>query len=285
MFGIDISNHQKGIDLSKRDFDFAIVKATEGKTFIDPSFYSHVEQLNNLGKLIGCYHFARPDNQSTLSSMKNSAKFFVETVEDAGLLYKAILVLDWEQEPTHRIDLMEGWCQYVYDSTGIEPFVYANNSFMKNSVGIENKWLAMWPTINKFEEFASIDWIHSNYPKTPLTIWQYTSNGAWPGFKGRVDYDYTPLFDSTWKKLASGKRLTAEEIANEAQSAIDAGIISNEMKWAIDAGIIKGFSDGTYRPNSTVTRNQLATILYRYNTMLAQEFGSSMLDLSPKEDK
>ena len=29
--GIDISNHQRGLDISKIDCDFVIIKATEGK--------------------------------------------------------------------------------------------------------------------------------------------------------------------------------------------------------------------------------------------------------------
>ena len=33
--GIDISNHQAGLDLSKVDCDFVIIKATEGKSYVD----------------------------------------------------------------------------------------------------------------------------------------------------------------------------------------------------------------------------------------------------------
>ncbi len=35
--------------------------------------------------------------------------------------------------------------------------------------------------------------------------------------------------------------------------------------WAAKNGIVNGFEDGTFRPNTPVTREQLATILYRYS--------------------
>ena len=36
-----------------------------------------------------------------------------------------------------------------------------------------------------------------------------------------------------------------------------------ELVWAVDRGILTGFSDGTIRPDASVTREQLAVILYR----------------------
>ncbi len=35
--------------------------------------------------------------------------------------------------------------------------------------------------------------------------------------------------------------------------------------WASNNGIVDGFSDGTFRPNNPITREQIATILYRYD--------------------
>jgi|GEM_PF-6737563 len=37
----------------------------------------------------------------------------------------------------------------------------------------------------------------------------------------------------------------------------------NALKWAVGAGIINGFDDGSFRPDGSVTRAQLVTILYR----------------------
>ena len=37
------------------------------------------------------------------------------------------------------------------------------------------------------------------------------------------------------------------------------------MKWAAAANITNGGSDGLFKPNEPITRQQLATFLYRYN--------------------
>ena len=104
MYGIDISNWQKNIDLTAGKYDFAIIKATEGVGFKDPSFEKFAVQLTELNKLVGCYHFARPDLHGTISSMEKEADWFITVVRNAGLLNTAILVLDWETEPMDRED-------------------------------------------------------------------------------------------------------------------------------------------------------------------------------------
>ena len=36
------------------------------------------------------------------------------------------------------------------------------------------------------------------------------------------------------------------------------------VRWAASLGIVTGYADGNFRPNATVTREQMAAILYRY---------------------
>ena len=62
--GIDISKWQTGIDLSKVDCDFVIVKATEGIGYVDRKCDSFYQQAKRLGKKLGFYHFARPRNDA-----------------------------------------------------------------------------------------------------------------------------------------------------------------------------------------------------------------------------
>ena len=44
------------------------------------------------------------------------------------------------------------------------------------------------------------------------------------------------------------------------------------VAWASDTGIVTGFADGTFRPNDSVTREQMAAIMHRY----AEHTGRSM---------
>ena len=56
--GIDISNYQRGLDLSKVPCDFAICKATEGTSIVHDTCDPWVQQAKELGKKWGFYHFA-----------------------------------------------------------------------------------------------------------------------------------------------------------------------------------------------------------------------------------
>lgn len=87
--GIDISNHQKGLNLKDITCDFVICKATEGTTFVDKYCDGFMQQAMKLGKKVGVYHFA-----SGKTTGKAEADFFLKNVQ--GYIGKAILILDWE---------------------------------------------------------------------------------------------------------------------------------------------------------------------------------------------
>lgn len=255
MFGIDLSNHQKGIRLGKFSFDFAIIKATEGVTFKDPSFDAHVSQVLGLDKCIGAYHYLRPDNQKTTKAMEREARNFIGSVSGAGLIGRALLFADWEQQPMERVDLLIAFCDYVEKETGIKPFIYSSNSWFRSSVdwnkaSIDNPlWVASWPTISEMNTWPTKEWLNGHSPSTRNKIWQFTSKGRVPDYRGFVDLDYTEMNAAEWKQLACGK-----PIEN----------ISGDMQWAIDRGIFYGYPDGTYRPNEMLTRWQAASLLRRF---------------------
>ena len=50
--GIDISNHQKGLNLASVPCDFVICKVTEGTTYIDRYCDGFIQQAINLNKKI-----------------------------------------------------------------------------------------------------------------------------------------------------------------------------------------------------------------------------------------
>ena len=59
---------------------------------------------------------------------------------------------------------------------------------------------------------------------------------------------------------------------------VESGVwYTDAVRWAASEGIVKGYSDTVFAPNDTVTREELATILYRY----AQSKG---YDVSAKGD-
>lgn len=261
MFGIDLSNHQRLIDLSKKNFDFALIKATEGITFTDPSFKRFASELVERKKPMGCYHFARPDNQSNKSEMVKSADHFIDTLDRQNLIGKVVMVLDWECEPINKVYLATAWLDHVKEVTGVVPFIYASWSHLKEYMPIYSKyhiWAAKWPSFMKFYEWPDKDFIENNMP-TPYnwSIWQFTSNGQWPDFKGRVDFDYAQITKSSWENFCI--KLQDEE-----------SLVSDDMAWAINAGLFRGYSDRSYRQDEPLTRGQLATVLRRYDKLIGR---------------
>ena len=55
------------------------------------------------------------------------------------------------------------------------------------------------------------------------------------------------------------------------------------VKWADANGIVKGFGNGCFRPDDSITREQMAAILYRYSQFKGRDLGNSA-DLSQYAD-
>ncbi len=52
--------------------------------------------------------------------------------------------------------------------------------------------------------------------------------------------------------------------ANQFHDVAPEAYYANAVSWASAGGIVNGYSDGTFRPNNLITREQLAAFLYRY---------------------
>lgn len=59
---------------------------------------------------------------------------------------------------------------------------------------------------------------------------------------------------------------------------------SNAVIWASNAGIVSGYGNGNFGPNDNVTREQIATMMYRYANYLALETVPKMGDISSYSD-
>lgn len=197
--GIDISKWQS-VGTGDQAEDFVIIKATEGDGYTDPSCDAHYQRAKKAGKLLGVYHFARPDLGNSATA---EANWFVSQIK--GYIGEAILVLDWEVQ-TNKTAWAKEFLDRVYALTGVKPLIY-----MSASVVNGNNWSAV----------AKADyglWIAGypakyNVPNPPVpsekdmpygigawsfwAIWQYTSCA------GRLDRDIAPMDAAAWKKYAA----------------------------------------------------------------------------------
>ena len=168
MKGIDISNWQQGLDLSKlaSSIDFVICKVSEGTGFVDRYAKAWLNEARSLDLLTGVYHYANHNNP------ESEADFFIKCAGDeVGL---SILVLDYEEGQGGA--WAERFIDRVKAKTGIYPLVYCSASVCKDfSSNVASKcalWMAGYP-----KDYTS--WINGNYPYnvspwSSAAIWQFT---------------------------------------------------------------------------------------------------------------
>lgn len=202
MNGIDISEYQRNINLSLVACDFVIVKATEGKTYSDPFFFQHIENAKRLGKLLGFYHFARPENNNPHDEVLN----FLNSVR--GYIGEGIPFLDWESSGKYDVTWAKEWLDEFYSITGVKPVIYMSESVTKTY-----DWSRVSPTyplwIARYRDYEpDYNYDMSNAGKSPdpnywdtYIMWQWTSVGRLNGYGGNLDCDLFYGERAEWLKL------------------------------------------------------------------------------------
>lgn len=202
--GIDISHHQKGIDLGAIDVDFVITKATEGNGYTDEMCDTFYQKAKSLGKKLGVYHFARPDLGNTAEA---EADWFIK--ETLGYHKEAMLILDWESGNLKDTTWARKWLDRVYSKTGVRPVIYMSASVMRSAnwgdvvAGDYGLWVANYGS----NDGTAQDSVFDKYPLKYwdfYALWQYTSVGRLNGYNGNLDLNYFSGDSSAWDKYAGG---------------------------------------------------------------------------------
>ena len=211
--GIDISKWQTGIDLSKIDCDFVIVKATEGIGYVDRKCDSFYQQAKRLGKKLGFYHFARPRNDA----VREAQYFYNNTKNYFG---EAIPILDWEAENKSDVAWAKRWLDEVYRLSGVKPVIYMSESVANayNWSSVANAdyglWVAKYRDNNQDYNYNMAN--AGSRPKVKwwkfYCMWQWTSTGRLNGYSGNLDCNVFYGDGTTWDKYA-GKSGTASKPA------------------------------------------------------------------------
>lgn len=180
--GIDLSHHNRNMKnpYEVNQYDFIILKATEGATYKDPALSFWLDKIEKYKKLKGFYHFARPDNKN---SAKAEADNFVSTILKYLDGY-SMIALDVEAGALNVKNLdawcLE-WCKHVHAATGITPMIYCSEAetkrFKKCAAWGCGLWVAKWSILKP----KNIE------PWRFFAIWQKTDNVKVSGV--RCDYN------------------------------------------------------------------------------------------------
>jgi len=179
--GFDASHYQN-IDWSNLDtnMDFAIFKATEGKTYSDPNFYESVQNARAFGmSMIGAYHFTHFSN-SPFEEFEN----FYENCYNAQFVDSVFLDLE-DRSPDVDLEGQMFWistfmklCSTFFQDVGI----YTSSNYLREM------------KLQNFQELSKYNLWASDISSQPIVlpwdswyIWQYTFEGSVQGISGDVD--------------------------------------------------------------------------------------------------
>ena len=192
LFGTDQSKWQAD---SVTEGDFIILKATEGAGYVDPTCDTKYQMNKAAGKLLGVYHYARPD----LNDAVSEARFFVDSIR--GYLNEAILALDWEQPGTqNNVSWAKAWLDEVYRLTGVKPLIYMSasvvNAYDWSIVANADYglWIAGYPDLRSSWDLP--DFCYSIGAWKFYALWQFTNS------HGSLDRDVFMGDAKAWRLYA-----------------------------------------------------------------------------------
>ncbi len=176
--GIDVSSHNGPIDfdqVAESGIHFAMIKATEGATFLDPSFSGNYRNAKAAGLKVGAYHFFRFETSGYMQALNllNSVR---------GLDLDLPLVIDIEEwgnpytRPTATIRQEVREMAEILVSEGYGVMIYTNKDGHSRYVEGYLDDLPLW--ICSFTDPPTSAQWH---------LWQFSHKGKVPGIKGRVD--------------------------------------------------------------------------------------------------
>jgi GH25 family lysozyme M1 (1,4-beta-N-acetylmuramidase) len=192
--GIDVSHYQGTIDwiqVPSAGKRFAIMKATEGQTLVDPMYAVNHAAARTAGLPVAAYHFAFP-----LSSPDDAVLQADWFAQNAALLPGDLVpALDLERTgglSTSELQAWVGaWLGEAYAKLGVRPMIYTSPTFWANSMGNTTMfadqgyavlWVAHWFT-------SSPTVPANNWGGYGWTFWQYSNCGSVAGISGCVDLD------------------------------------------------------------------------------------------------
>lgn len=264
--GVDISEMNGSVDfaaLKSAGVEFVIIRCGFGSDYInqdDKRFEENVRKAESAGMPWGAYLYSYA---TTTSMAQSEAQHTLRMLKGRKPLYGVWYdVEDSSQTGADLVSLSETYCSAL-EEAGLYCGIYSMLSWLNgklNSSRLDkyDKWVAQWS--------SSCDY------KKPYGMWQYTDSWTIGGksFDGNYAYkDYPSLIDPQEKEEDDMTEAQVKAIAEKAIADYFAGLEKkNVSNWAQEAvefvqsqGLMNGDTDGNFRPQSPITRQEVAAVL------------------------
>ena len=181
MRGVDISNHQAGLDLAKAKsagIEFAVCKLSEGRTYKDRQFDTFYQQAQACGLPLGAYVYSHATTPDAAIAEANTALLLLGGRELAlGLFMDVETNAQMELPAVQLKQTLMAFCRTV-----------ENAGYVSGLYGSEYN---LWARVAPADFPDSLIWV-AHYGKQPAfacDLWQRSDSGSFPGYGGPVDTD------------------------------------------------------------------------------------------------
>ncbi|KAF9238122.1 glycoside hydrolase family 25 protein [Melanogaster broomeanus] len=183
--GIDVSDYQPDVDWTtvvNNGVSFAYIKATEGTSYISPSFSSQYIGATNAGLIRGGYHFAHPDE----SSGATQASYFLANGggwSADGITLPGALDIEYGAEcygltASEMVTWIESFSNTYEAATGRYPVIYTTTDWWSTCTGNSAAFASNNPLwIASYS--STIGTLPAGWEYT--SFWQYADSGPNPG--------------------------------------------------------------------------------------------------------
>ena len=182
--------------------EFAIVKATEGTSYVNKYFAADYSGIRKAGMVRGSYHFARPAYPIAKTALAQ-AKFYVAHLGSVTTTKTLPPALDLEVDGGLGRTALIAWAQNflldVRNLTGRTPMIYTYPWFWQVALGDA-------PAFKRYPLWMAA--YHGTTPDAGATLWQYTAGAKVSGIKGLVDMSKLLADPTTFDALADGTVVT-----------------------------------------------------------------------------
>lgn len=198
--GVDLSAYQGEIDwklLADQNIDFAYIKATEGKDYVDEQFKTNWEKSQKTGLKVGAYHFL-----SYETTGKDQAQNFIKNVAVSDKNLPPVVDLElygkFEENPLPKEQvkvILDEFLKDVETNYGVKPIIYTTQRIFNMYIGTDYKDYKIW--------IVDLD---NSWPKTlpngeEFTFWQFSHRGMMDGFSGDETFIDMNMYKGTYTEF------------------------------------------------------------------------------------
>jgi GH25 family lysozyme M1 (1,4-beta-N-acetylmuramidase) len=193
--GIDVSKYQGEIewqDISSTGISFAFLRASVGKTYVDPTYQENRVEARAWGIAAGAYHAAHPvSGQDAEAEARAEAEHFLAAAKPRPGDLRPVLDIELTKGPRkdELVRWLWEWLGTVEREVGAKPIIYTSPSFWHDVAGDSHEFAdAGYPLwIAHYKDPTGTPTLPGGW-KT-YVFWQYSDAGKVPGIAASVDLD------------------------------------------------------------------------------------------------